>query len=73
MRKHAAVQIDHPAVARIVEEQIVGVEVGVVEAGAVEARDQAAGRFPGRGVARGVGAVAEGMHVFDAFEQDRAR
>src|SRR5690606_862849 len=41
-----AVEIDHPATAIAVEQQVVGVEVGMVQAFAVETRDQAPGLLP---------------------------
>ena len=54
-----------------VEQDVVGVEVGVVEAGAMEARDQAAGLLPRRAVAGDRGAVGERTHAVEALDQDR--
>src|SRR5688572_19361600 len=51
----APVEIDDPAASGRVEQQVVGVEVGVVEAGAVRPGDQATGLFPGRAIARNGG------------------
>src|SRR5690606_15422657 len=39
--QRAAVEVDHPALAVRVEQQVVGVEVDVVETGAMEPRNQA--------------------------------
>src|SRR3546814_5635571 len=48
-----------------------GVEVDVVEAGAMEARDQAPGLVPRRAVAVYRGHVGQRAHVEQALHQDR--
>ena len=69
---HAAtVEIDHPAAAVAVEQQVVRVEVGVVQALAVEAGDQPPGLLPGRAVAGHQGAVGQRAHVHQPLQQDR--
>src|SRR5690606_30357306 len=69
--QRAPVEVDHPALAVGIEQQVVGIEVHVVEAGAMEARDQAPGLVPRRAVAVDRGQVGQRTHVEQALHQDR--
>src|SRR3546814_18666674 len=61
--QRAAVEVDHPDLAIGIEQQVVGVEVDVVEAGAMEARDQEPGLVPRRAVAFDRGNGGQRAHV----------
>src|SRR5690606_17593169 len=65
----AAVQVDHPALAVLAEQDVVGVEVDVVEPAAMAARDELARLLPRR-LARG-SQVGQAAHAEQALDQDR--
>src|SRR3546814_613813 len=66
-----AVEVDHPALPGGVEQQVVGIEVGMVEPRAVRTRHKSARFLPRRAIARHRGAVGQGAHVGQSFDQDR--
>src|SRR5690606_30271811 len=63
-----AVEVDHPAAAVFVEQDVVGIEVGMVQAGAVEKRDQLAGGLPRRLAFRGQ--RRQRAHALQPLHQD---
>jgi hypothetical protein len=73
----ALVEVDQPAFAlgrarRLrVEEDVVCIEIGVVQAGAMETREQLAGGFPWRAGRIVRGQRGQRSHAGQAFEQDR--
>ncbi len=70
--QHAAVEVDQPAMPAGIEQDVVRVEIGMIQASAMEACDQLAGRLPRRTASGHLGVLGQRAHVFQPLHQQRS-